>query len=1068
MIAKLLPGLSSRFPSVKSLSSTSGLGASIARSQSFSGFYALNELAMHRSHLAAPCRSPVGLRRVFSSAGKAAGASPACGPQPERVEELYASLKRGLGEYLDSYHSELSTLNAQLTGVKRNSRLGFCYDMEKQIKSAERHMRWLEFHVSKVDELFESYCIQRRLRDGASNMIAAFAASAPSRRARDSLAEVHRTYRHCSEVMCSVENELEAYLGEFHVTMKGLVGFARLCPGDHYEVTLRYGRQRWRLRGRVETEDRQTWDAADTVLLPLLSDLISIKVMELRRLVSHVLVGHVTCDPKELFRVTPQLMAVDINDLGTVKLKLHVKWTPFGRSESLPSRGGSTLRLGSSPRGTAAGSQHSGSPPDTPLGVGKPFFDGSELGADCSSVFSDSPGSPTPSTSSTPTPATPTSSSTPTLTPVPPPEPATSARLDSTTTTTSSSSSPPGHGPNRRGHGDSTGPLPAAAAAATRGCAPRPPVERSRGKVTAGDDGESKGGRGASPRHQEDTSCLKPVELDPAENAMSVTRQLVKKLSTVALGTWGARAAAAARGGVGAASASFGRKAPWAVEPRLEEAVQELSLALGGSAGGGGGLGAAAAATAAAGGGARDEGAAELQGLEQELQRLEDLLQERGRGSCSSSVHSLTVEKALGNFDFLHAEGALGGGGGGAGDTGDAAALLEGGLSLSDPDTGLGPSEEGSPVPMTTGDEALDGALMEHLHHCSALLARLERCRELRCPTDSLLLSLAAQAAVLARIADICLRKPASRPARAREALEESGCLEEDLEVWREASQDDGGGSGGVASSPFLVPSERLAERLSPRVAQWVETLHPPGTTDTVVHVLLASMLDVPQWDGAGRNNSCVTLFQFVGWLSRGAQGPGVCPSSVIKQHSLNLAQEVSLIEQLQSPQQPDLGPAGGSRHLGETWPGPKTSAPPSAWAVRALARALLDKRERVRHVAAETLREAGRGWARDKLVESCVQLMESEDSMDLDAASTALRCLQVLDCNSSLNALGQEEEMAGDEGDNAEPHDASPAADPAACSGHISNGDDDGDVLNDEDLSGSSLNGSPLHGTSL
>lgn len=109
---------------------------------------------------------------------------------------------------------------------------------------------------SQIDELYEAYCVQRRLRDGAYNMVRAYTTGSPgSREARDSLAEATRGHREYTEVrdedrcgrgaregragergpvlhsltflpllpqsMCLLENELEAQLGEFHLRMKG-------------------------------------------------------------------------------------------------------------------------------------------------------------------------------------------------------------------------------------------------------------------------------------------------------------------------------------------------------------------------------------------------------------------------------------------------------------------------------------------------------------------------------------------------------------------------------------------------------------------------------------------------------------------------------------------------------------------------------------------------------------------------------------------------------------------------------------------------------------------------------
>ncbi|XP_014890442.1 protein FAM65A-like isoform X2 [Poecilia latipinna] len=216
-------------------------------------------------------------------------------------------------------------------------------------------MRRLEFHLSKVEELYEAYCIQRRLRDGASKMVAAFNSATGSKEARESLSEANKGYREYTEHMCSLENELESQMGEFHVKMKGLAGFARLCAGDQYEVLMRYGRQRWRLRGRVEVSNKQIWDSEEFTFQPLVTELLSIKVTELKSLANHVVVGSVSCEMLDLFCPLPQTLAVDINDLGTVKLNLEVTWSPFDRDDQTSSSSTVSKRLLSNQ-----------SPPDTP------------------------------------------------------------------------------------------------------------------------------------------------------------------------------------------------------------------------------------------------------------------------------------------------------------------------------------------------------------------------------------------------------------------------------------------------------------------------------------------------------------------------------------------------------------------------------------------------------------------------------------------------------------------------------------------------------------------------------
>lgn len=44
------------------------------------------------------------------------------------------------------------------------------------------------------------------------------------------------------------------------------------------QIFMKYGRQRWKLKGKIEVNGKQSWDGEETVFLPLIVGLISIKV----------------------------------------------------------------------------------------------------------------------------------------------------------------------------------------------------------------------------------------------------------------------------------------------------------------------------------------------------------------------------------------------------------------------------------------------------------------------------------------------------------------------------------------------------------------------------------------------------------------------------------------------------------------------------------------------------------------------------------------------------------------------------------------------------------------------
>ncbi|XP_037539165.1 rho family-interacting cell polarization regulator 1 [Nematolebias whitei] len=307
---------------------------SITRSQSFTGVNIQEKAYRNLSAFSTPGLSRKSSRAslMFSMSTKSS-LTPKV-PQPEQLDQAYEALKKGLQSCLQTYQMDLNNLSKQIKESKRNSRLGFLYDLDKQVKVIERYVRRLEFHLSKIEELYEAYCLQRRLRDGANKMMKAFTASPGSKEAKESLVEANKEHKEYTENMCALESELQNQLGKFHIKMKGLAGFARLCAGDQYEIFMKYGRQRWKLRGRIEINSKQVWDSEGMVFLPLINEFLSVKVTELKSLANHVVVGNVSCETKDLFVPLPQMVAVDINDLGTIKLNLEVAWNPFDKDES--------------------------------------------------------------------------------------------------------------------------------------------------------------------------------------------------------------------------------------------------------------------------------------------------------------------------------------------------------------------------------------------------------------------------------------------------------------------------------------------------------------------------------------------------------------------------------------------------------------------------------------------------------------------------------------------------------------------------------------------------------------
>ncbi|KAF3707435.1 Rho family-interacting cell polarization regulator 2 [Channa argus] len=1071
-------GVSSRIPEIMAAGTHSPGGPNgIIRSQSFAGFSTLQERRSRcnsfMGNSAAPKKPQSKPKKPHLSGHK--GGSSSREPQPKRLEDVYTALKQGLDEYLEVHQTELDKLTSLMKDMKRNSRLGVLYDLDKQIKTIERYMRRLEFHISKVDELYEAFCIQSRLRDGASRMKQAFSSSPSTKGTKESIAEVNRRYKEYTENMGAFETELENLLGEFHIKMKGLAGFARLCPGDQYEASLcvlncvnfcktmdhdleqkifmRYGRQRWKLKGRIEVNSRQSWDGDEMIFMPLISDLINIKVTELKGLATHMLVGSVICETKELFTAMPQVVAVDVNDLGTIKLNLGVTWYPFDVEDL-------TLSSGNVSKATALQrrvSVYSQGTPETPTFQDTSFFvsqictlkwqpypverhrlsflhmlrdtlldklrrsrsfgdlaslrprpksslevystlpddvfeNGSCGVAECkrlSFTFSDTSGStpsPSPALSShSPRQSNPEITVTPPQT-EPSPTQILPTREDSIVEEhliEEEEDDDDGETGSRGSGGTST-----SLASDEAEVAEDSEWERTESQRNSSSNCGSAAASLCSDGHlstvaPEDvfldhTDELKPVELD-TEEAGSLTRQLVKRLTSSEILPPGRNSA---EGGGSLSWAGEGSRA--FMESSLEEAIHSLLMKLE----------------------SLTHRCRELQDLEQEVMRLEDLLKCRlpGHRSRSSSL-SLTVESALESFDFLNTSDFD------DEDTGDDNAVLSipqqrsplfdadgeriggqhpearGHLSEAlTEDTGVGNSVAGSPLPLTTGNENLDVAIVIHLQYCNHLIQVLTSGMD-AWQRRSLLLKLSGQTQLLEELAEISVDRLGAITSAADVLPGLAGCPEL-MTLWSECS-----GSAGL----FHTTLDRVFQRMNQRYTAVLQEKH-PHSADTVISVVVGEMVDrsdlvVPRSPpSSALSHDVLTVFQFHSYILQHEVQD-------METHLLQVAREEVFAEALCSRDY--------SRCLAEMEAVPVSTLWPRNSTLRALVSLLTAEDPKVNKSAAEYLScGASHSNFRTRAMECYTHMLSEAGVQTQRAACSALSCLQAVESIRAVVAL--------------------------------------------------------------
>ncbi|XP_027554078.1 rho family-interacting cell polarization regulator 1 isoform X3 [Neopelma chrysocephalum] len=883
----------------------------INRSQSFAGVNSSADRPFRNLSPFTPTVSrKTGSRvsRMFSMSHKS---PPPKVPQPNRLDEVYEALKKGLTAYLEVHQLELEKLSTQIRESKRNSRLGFLYDLDKQVKSIERFLRRLEFHASKIDELYEAYCIQRRLRDGAHNMVKAYSTGSPgSREARESLAEASKGYKEYTENMCLLENDLESQLGEFHVRMKGLAGFARLCAGDQYEIFMKYGRQRWKLRGRIEVNSKQVWDSEEMVFLPLITEFLSIKVTELKSLANHVVVGNVSCETKDLFAALPQVVAVDINDLGTLKLSLEVTWNPFDKDDQ-PS---AASTVNKAPTVNKRFSTYNQSPPDTPSLREQAFYnmlrrqEELENGTawSISSESSDDSSSPQLSGSARHAAHKPimqpeVQASAPAI------EISFSQQPDEAETglgTSGSSVSPSGSQPEESGsrkkdtvanghvpYSRTLSHISEASVDATMEAkaveSPWEPMPSPEDTGTGEQDADSLPGAAvaAAVAGQDRDAEAKPRASAAWTTSCEVEAGRAEPVQSQAPAQGGcdtevpaalAQASVEERPVPTPPLPASAPKVPRGkvVDSGLEEAISLLGSALEDYRG----------------------QFPELQPLERELKRLEEmLLQKQGVFLSRASSISLTVEHALESFSFLNTS-----------DMEDSEGSEEEPLQderkagrplrstrapsageVGADDTGMCSGSEASTDPMSTGNEFLDKALVLHLNNCNCLLLKLGTFGPLRCQEMYALDRLLRESQVLEIVCQLTEER-AGAASSAADVVQFSTRKEGVLPLWDLCVE---------VPNVYTCSVERFLQVLSAQYAAAISEQH-PGLADAVCVKLVEDVLNrrLPRRPGSAQSEQ-VTIFQY--WSHFESLG-----ALVLDTYMMELAEEALLAQNLNSDDQ--------------------------------------------------------------------------------------------------------------------------------------------------------------------
>ena len=126
-------------------------------------------------------------------------------------------------------------------------------------------------------------------------------------------------------------------LGTFILDLQEISGFSRICPGDEYELVIRYGQQKWKTRGRIlkQNKNEQIWTRNQFHLKAKLADLLLIKISEVKLLgVSLKTIGTKCFEVNNFYSIEPQRMIINANQSGTIKLMFLVTWNLYDQVDT--------------------------------------------------------------------------------------------------------------------------------------------------------------------------------------------------------------------------------------------------------------------------------------------------------------------------------------------------------------------------------------------------------------------------------------------------------------------------------------------------------------------------------------------------------------------------------------------------------------------------------------------------------------------------------------------------------------------------------------------------------------
>lgn len=231
----------------------------------------------------------------------------------------------------DKFRSEKTIKIAGSTTPDKFDNRAIIDDINKQTRLAMQYSKQLEAHLLKVEDLKARYEMHLKMDLSRSNLnLTASRLSLKSNRSKGGSQSGKSSIKEFIENIDRIESEFETYMGSFLLAIEDIQGFARVCQGDVFEISIKYGdAQKFVTRITILKDNRQKCDNRQIVFKAHIADVLAIKAHECKGLGKRVLLGHKLCETRDLFTARSQLMTISLNQTGSIKLNMIITWNPL-------------------------------------------------------------------------------------------------------------------------------------------------------------------------------------------------------------------------------------------------------------------------------------------------------------------------------------------------------------------------------------------------------------------------------------------------------------------------------------------------------------------------------------------------------------------------------------------------------------------------------------------------------------------------------------------------------------------------------------------------------------------